>query len=68
MELTSVTAPFPNQQWSMVRGGLPIDRSPWNADQGSMMAYRGVNPGQGSMDLDNLGEINFSIAFLYSIL
>ena len=37
-------------------------------DQGSMMAYRGVNPGQGSMDLDNLGVINFSIAFLYSIL
>lgn len=27
----------------------------------------GVNPGQGSMDLDNLGVINFSIAFLYSI-
>ena len=27
--------PFPNQEWSMVRGGLPIDRSPWSMDQGS---------------------------------
>ena len=26
---------FPNQQWS--GGGLPIDRSPWNTDQGSII-------------------------------
>ena len=31
--------PFPNQQWSMVRGGLPIDRSPLNTDQGSIMGW-----------------------------
>jgi len=26
--------PFPNQHWSMVKGGLPIDRSPWSMDEG----------------------------------
>ena len=26
--------PFPNQQWSMVRGALPIDRSPLTMDGG----------------------------------
>ena len=29
--------PFPNQHWSMVKGGLPVDRSPWSVDQGSLM-------------------------------
>ena len=27
-----------NGQWS--GGGLPIDRSPWNTDQGSMMGLK----------------------------
>ena len=32
--------PFPNQQWSMVRGGsLLVDRSPWNIDHGSMIGW-----------------------------
>ena len=26
--------PFPNQHWSIVRGALPIDRSPWSMDGG----------------------------------
>jgi len=29
--------PINNGQWS--GGGLPIDRSPWNTDQGSMMGW-----------------------------
>jgi hypothetical protein len=29
--------PFPNQHLSMVRGGLPIDRSPWNTDNSLLL-------------------------------
>jgi len=29
--------PFPNQHRSMAEGALPIDRSPWSMDQGSMI-------------------------------
>ena len=31
--------PFPNQDDLWSRGALPIDRSPWNPDQGSMMGW-----------------------------
>jgi len=31
--------PFPNQDGSLVRGGLPIDRSPWSMEEGSLMGW-----------------------------